>query len=134
MPMMQKDKIIFPELSFKINGVLFAVRKEQGRFKNEKQYCDAIEEKFRQLNIIFEREKILEPSFPGEKSGRNRIDFLVENKIILEIKAKPFLTKTDYYQTRRYLSSLNKKLAILVNMRRNYIHPKRILNSEIKEW
>ena len=41
-------------------------------------------------------------------------------KIVLEVKTKPFMTKSDYYQTKRYLTCLNKKLAILV---------KRILNS-----
>ncbi len=53
--------------------------------------------------------------------------------LILEIKAKSFITKEDYYQTMRYLKSLNKKLALLVNMRRRTIVPKRILNSEAEE-
>lgn len=42
----QKKKIIFKNLSYKINGIIFKVRKELGRYKNEKQYCDAIENRF----------------------------------------------------------------------------------------
>jgi GxxExxY protein len=105
--------------------------KELGRFRNEKQYCDAIEKILKDEEMKYEREKILTPSFNGEFKKRNKIDFLIEDKIILEIKAKPFITKEDYYQTKRYLISLNKKLAILVNMRRYYVNPKRILNSEV---
>ncbi len=129
--MLQNKDVIYPELSYKISGILFGVRKNLGRYKNEKQYCDAIEEELKKNKISYEREKILPESFDGEQKGRNKIDFLVEDRILLEIKAKPFITKEDYYQTRRYLDCLSKKLGILVNMRRYYINPKRILNSSV---
>ncbi|MDO8609211.1 MAG: GxxExxY protein [bacterium] len=83
--------------------------------------------------MSYEREKILSPTFVGEKIGRNKVDFLIENKILIEVKAKRIISKEDYYQTRRYLSSLNIKLGILVNFRSDYIHPKRILNSSAQE-
>ena len=135
MQMMQKNnnKIIYPELSFKINGILFKIGKQLNRFRNEKQYCDAIELALQNERIKYEREKILPPSFDGEHEGRNKIDFLIEEKIILEIKSKPFITKNDYYQVKRYLTSLNKKLAILVNMRYYYIKPIRVLNADTSE-
>ena len=128
--MLQSKDIIYPELSFKINGILFSVRKNLGQYKNEQQYCDAIEEELKKNKTTYEREKILLESFDGEQKGRNKIDFLIEDKIILEVKAKPFITKSDYYQTRRYLDSLDKKLGLLVNMRRYSVNPKRILNSK----
>jgi len=83
--------------------------------------------------MINNNKKIIYPelSYEGEQKGRNKVDFLIEDKIILEIKSKPFITQNDYYQTRRYLDCLNKKLAILVNMKRYYVNPKRILNSSV---
>ena len=128
-----KNKIIYPDLSYKINGALFTVHNQLGRFCNEKQYSDAIEKTLEDLKIKFEREFVLPPSFENETKGRNKIDFLIEDKIILEIKTKRFLTKEDYYQTKRYLTALNKKLGLLVNFRKKYIEPKRILNSLAKE-
>ena len=127
------EKLIYPELSYKINGVLFAVHNELGQFCNEKQYCDIVESYFKKLNLRYEREKILPPSFENEKKGRNKIDFLIENKIVLELKTKRFLNNEDYYQTKRYLVALNKKLGILVNFRRKFITPKRVLNSYANE-
>jgi GxxExxY protein len=127
------SKIIFPNLSYKINGILFTVHNELGRFCSEKQYNDAIEKYLKKFKINYEREKILPSSFEFEVEGRNKIDFLIENKIILEIKAKRFLTKEDYYQIKRYLNASNKKLGIIVNFRQKYIIPKRILNSSVKE-
>lgn len=129
--MLQNKDIIYPELSFKINGILFRVRKNLGRYKNEKQYCDAIEDELKKNSVNYEREKVLPESFDGEQRGRNKVDFLIENNIILEVKAKPFVTKEDYFQTRRYLDCLSKKLGILVNMRQYYVNPKRILNSGV---
>ena len=85
------------------------------------------------MKIKYEREKILPPSFKFEKEGRNKVDFLIDGKIILEIKAKRLLLKDDYYQVRRYLSSLNKKLGLLVNFRDKYIKPRRILNSRAND-
>ena len=81
-------KLIYPDLSYKINGVLFAVHNELGRFRKEQQYADAIEGQFKKLNIKYEREKILPPSFESEVKGRNKVDFIVEDKIILELKSK----------------------------------------------
>lgn len=126
-------KIIYPDLSYKINGILFAAHNQLGRFRNEKQYSDCVESHLKRLRINYEREKVLPPSFDEELKGRNKIDFLIENKIILEIKAKRALTRDDYYQTKRYLVALNKKLAILVNFHRRYIMPQRVLNSSAKE-
>ena len=87
----------------------------------------------RKFKIKYKLEIVLPPSFNGELKGRNRIDFLIENKIILEIKSKRLLTREDYYQVKRYLLALNKKLGLLVNFRQKYIHPKRVLNSLAKE-
>jgi len=126
------EKIIYSKLSYIINGIFFESHNEIGRFANEKQVCDLIERKLKERSLRYEREKVLPLSFLGEMPGRNRIDFLIEDKIVLEIKCKRFLTREDYYQTKRYLVALNKKLAILVNFRDERLIPKRILNSNGK--
>ncbi len=131
--MKDSNKLIYPELSYKITGILFAVHNELGRFRNEKEYGDAIENYLRKFNMNYEREKILPPSFEQELKGRNKTDFLIDNKITLEIKTKRLLTRDDYYQTKRYLVALNKKLGLLVNFRDKYLKPKRILNSTAGE-
>lgn len=123
-----EEKVVYPKLSFKIVGILFEVQNELGRYCNEKQYSDLIEEKFKKINIRYEREKTLDKYFPAEKPGRHRIDFLVDDKIILEIKAKSVIARDDYYQTRRYLEVSNKKLGLIVNFHSPYLRPKRVLN------
>lgn len=113
-------KLIYPELSYLITGICFSVHNQLGRFAREKQYSDLIEDKLKELKIPYERE------FQIKKTG-NIVDFWVDSKIILEIKAKRFILKEDYYQLQRYLQMLNKKLGLLVNFRNRYLKPIRII-------
>jgi len=126
-----KEKIIYPDLSYSINGILFEVQNNIGHYCNEKQYGDAVEKLLLENNIKYEREKELPKFFEGEQDRRNIVDFLIENKILLELKTKRIISKEDYYQVRRYLESLNLKLGILVNFRDKYLKPRRILNSKV---
>ena len=124
----QKDKVLYPELSYLICGLCFKAHNELGSFLSEKQYGDALENLFKINNINYSRESELPILFEGEKSGHNITDFIIDNKVILEIKAKNMITRDDYYQIKRYLISAKKQLGILVNFRRNTLQPKRILN------
>ncbi len=127
------NRVIYPELSYRINGVLFATHNELGRFCNEKQCCDRIEEWLKKLEIPYKRELRLAESFEGEAPGRNRVDFLIDDKIILEIKAKRFVSREDYFQARRYQTAAQRKLALLANFNQKFLHIKRIVNPSVSE-
>ncbi len=124
--------ILHKELSYTLNGILFEVHNKVGKFASEQQICDLIESSFKHNNVVYVREFVL-PTVSGEQAGRHRVDFLIDNKMILEIKYRKFLTKDDYDQVKRYLSVLNLALGVLVNFRENRLHPKRILNGGDKE-
>ncbi|MBI2050089.1 MAG: GxxExxY protein [Candidatus Staskawiczbacteria bacterium] len=119
------NKIIYPVLSYKITGILFSTHNELDRYCKEKQYQDLFEDKLRREKINYEREKkiLISPGICG-----NQVDFCVENKILIDFKAKKYLTKEDYYQMKRYLTAAKMKLGLVVNFRDRYLKPKRILN------
>lgn len=121
--------IIHKDLSYKLNGIFFYVHNKLGRFCSHSQYVEA-------LGIVLNKEKIKyqkEVSIPIEFSGRklegNRIDLLVGNLIPIDVKAKKFITQSDYVQMKRYLKATNLKLGIIVNFRDRSLKPKRIINS-----
>jgi GxxExxY protein len=128
---MPRREIIYKELSYKIYGLLFKSQNDLGRYRNEKQYGDYLENLFKINDIKYAREVKLPESFVGEKNGKNICDFIIEGKIILELKTVSFISKDDYLQIKRYLASSNLILGILVNFRQSCLTPKRILNNEL---
>lgn len=122
--------IVERELSYKLCGIFFEIQREIGRYCRERQYADLLEQKLKNSGLSFVRENPIE--IADRKS--NFADFIIENKIITEIKAKPFFEKNDYYQISRYLENKNIELGMLVNFRQQYLKPKRIVNSKFKSF
>ncbi|MBI5530098.1 MAG: GxxExxY protein [Candidatus Doudnabacteria bacterium] len=120
-----KHGLLYEDLTFAINGILFSVHNELGQYAREKQYGDVLERICKEKNIAYDREKVI------GNSG-NTLDFVIANKVILELKAKRIVTKEDYYQTQRYLQETGLRLAILVNFRDKVLRPKRIV--KIDNW
>jgi len=129
MTQINKDEyIIFPELSYKLNGIFFRVHNDFGRYCKEKQYTDAIELLLRRERFNFKREKKIVRNYFDSEINYGIPDFVIEDKVIVDIKAKKFITKDDYFQMMRYLKSNNHKLGLIVNFRNTYLKPKRIAN------
>ncbi len=120
-------QIIEKDLSYLLTGIFFQIHKELGRFCRERQYGDVLAKKLDENNIKFHREA------PLRLAGRvsNLVDFLIDGKIAIELKAKPFLDKDDYYQMQRYLHSAKLELGLLVNFQQPVLKPKRVLNPDI---
>ncbi len=116
-------KLIYPKLSYLLTGICFEVHNTLGRYSREKQYAGAIEERLINLSIPYEKE------WEIPNTG-NKVDFLIDKKIILEIKAKRFITRDDYYQAQRYLQASDIRLGLLVNFRNRYLKPARIVRIE----
>jgi len=114
------NDLIYPELSYLIVGICFSTHNELGPFCKEIQYSRYIEQKLKESKINFKREIPI-----GE--GQNIIDFVIENKIVLELKAKRIITKDDYFQIQRYLQDSKLKLGIIVNFRSKYLRPLRVV-------
>ena len=118
------NKVIYPKLSYQIMGVCFSAHKKLGRYFREVEYCDFIEQEFVRLGVRFRREAII--------NKHNRVDFIIENKIVLEIKAKGFVKRNDYHQIQRYLQISNIRLGLLINFTNRYLFYKRIIR--IDNW
>ncbi|HAZ16716.1 MAG TPA: hypothetical protein DCY49_02335 [Candidatus Jacksonbacteria bacterium] len=81
-----------------------------------------------QNKIIYQREFLIE-SLAVNLSQGNRVDFFIDNSILLDLKAKKFITKADYYQMKRYLQASNLELGLIINFWHPYLKPKRVLRS-----
>lgn len=104
-----QTEIIEKELCYKINGCCFKVHNKVGRFCSERQYGDELELVFKQEKINYIRECEIKKIRPESPAG-NRVDFMVEDKIPVDLKAKKFVTKEDYDKMLRYLYASNAKV------------------------
>ncbi len=128
--MLKKKDILYPELSYNIVGCLFDVQNTIGHGHKEKVYESAVAEAFRQKGIKYE-EQLYVPVVFGEKNvGRYYFDFLVENKIVVELKVGDKYTKRDIEQVLCYLRVNGISLGIIARFTSRGVIIKRIVNSD----
>jgi GxxExxY protein len=129
MPIPKVNKeLVEPELSYKIVGVLFTVFKAIGAGFEEKHYQRALAEEFKKAKIKFAEQVRLPLNYGGTSIGSFALDFLVEDKIILEIKKDKNFGQKNIDQVYSYLKATSLKLGILANFTKDGLKFKRIVN------
>jgi len=122
------DKIIYKELSYQIVGILFDVYNELDYGHNEKYYYKAIGKAFDLKNIKYKSQAGFKIKYKGEEIGKYFLDFVVENKVVLELKKGAYFSKKNIEQIRSYLNVTGIKLAILANFTPAGVKFYRLLN------
>lgn len=124
--------LIYPELSYQIMGVLFKVHRELGNSYQEKYYQRAIAIGLKNAKLPYQKEVMVNLSFNNQKIGKYFLDFVIDGKIALEIKAAPFLKDEYLNQVLAYLNAANLKLGIVANFRTNRLTYRRLVNPRVK--
>lgn len=107
--------ILFKDLKYKIIDALYKVHKELGPGHNEDIYHKAIARELENRNINFKEKEYLAVEYKGQEIGEYKSDFIIEDKVILEIKVVPVTTEEMFDQTFYYLKGANYKLMLLAN-------------------
>lgn len=126
---MDRENLIYPDLSYKITGLAFKVFNTAGYGMNEKFYQKAFAEELKNNNINFEREKLIKINYGDKSLGNYFMDFLVDNKIVVELRVRPKFGYTDIKQVVGYLRNSGHKLAIMVYFTRSGVKYRRIINA-----
>ena len=125
---MNRIDLVYPELSYKVVGILFSVFNEVGYGYQEKYYQRAIAQALQESGIKFKEQVSAPLEFRGKIIGRYFVDFLIDDKIVLEIKRGDRFLKTNIDQVYAYLKRFNLKLGILINFTKSGLKFKRIVN------
>ncbi len=121
-------ELLYKKESYKIIGACMEVHKELGKGFSEIIYGDALEIEFKNSGIAYSREERFDISYKNLKLPHYYFaDFVIENKIILEIKAIEVLTNSHLKQALNYLAASKLKLGILVNFGENSLKYKRVV-------
>lgn len=125
---MNASKVVYKELSYKIVGILFEVYNELGYGFKEKYYEKAVVKCLAGNKIKFKQQAPFNLLFKGEPIGKFFLDFIVEDKIVLELKKGNHFSKRNLQQVKEYLKITKTKLAILANFTESGVKFLRILN------
>ncbi|MDR3642597.1 MAG: GxxExxY protein [Candidatus Doudnabacteria bacterium] len=128
MPTAVKKDLVYSDLSGKIIGILLDVYNQLGYGYPEKTYQKALAIAFTKAGLKFVEQLYVPVIFEGIIVSKNFFDFLIEDKIVLEIKKGDYFVKSHIDQTYRYLVSKNLKLGILAYFAPRTVHLKRVVN------
>ncbi|MFA6159542.1 MAG: GxxExxY protein [Parcubacteria group bacterium] len=128
-------ELLYKKLSYELQGCFMEVRKNFGPGHKEIVYQSALIEEFSEKNIKFEKEKCIKIYSPktGKIVGNYRVDFLIDNKIIVELKAVDLIPKNFIDQIYSYLKNSEYELGYFMNFKSPQLYIKRIIYTNNKK-
>ena len=128
-----EEDFLYKELTYKIRGILFDVRKKLGLGHKEQVYHNALEIEFKNADIQFESKKNIPILYEGKHVGVYQPDFIIDDRILIELKALPEIGRPQIEQVWSYLKGCEYKLALLVNFGSKDLEIKRIIYDSARE-
>ena len=123
--------MIYEELTHKIIGCAMKVHRKLGSGFQEVIYQRALKIEMERQGLLFEREMEMTIYYEGVKIGTRRVDFFVEDKIMVELKAVSKLDDINLSQTMNYLEAYNLPVGLLINFGGRSLEFKRVYNAKV---
>src|SRR3989338_5473123 len=111
---MKNEHVVFPELSYKIIGAAFTVFNELGWGLKEKEYQKALALEFKNSYLHFDEQVFIPITYNNTRIGNYYADFIIEGKVLLELKVVHKLGYSQVKQVLGYLKIAGIKLGILI--------------------
>ncbi len=120
----------FGDITEKIIGASFRVHSTLGNGFQEVIYQRALELELKLLNLDFAREFEMPIYYLDQQIGTRRVDFLIENKISVELKALIKLEDVHIAQAMNYLEAYNLEIGLLINFGSKRLEFHRLTNKK----
>lgn len=117
----------YSELTAKIIGAAIEVHRVLGNGFQEVIYQRALEIEMADRGLSFVREHEMDVEYKGQIIGTRRVDFFVENKIMVEIKALINLEDVHLAQAINYLEAYKMEIGLLINFGARRLEFKRVM-------
>jgi GxxExxY protein len=124
---MTEEKYLHSELTGKIIGCAMEVHKTLGNGFQEVIYQRALDIEMAQQGLTTSREHEMDIFYKGIKIGNRRVDFFVEEKVMVEIKAVKELEDVHLAQAINYLEAYGLEVGLLLNFGNRSLQFKRVM-------
>jgi GxxExxY protein len=125
-----KEQYPLSDLTGKIIKCAIEVHKHLGNGFQEVIYQRALAIEFSLQNVSFEREFEMPLFYKGEQIGTRRVDFFIEGKVMVELKAIIQLEDVHLAQAINYLEAYNMEVGLLINFGSKSLDFKRVMNKK----
>ena len=122
----------FNDCTSKIIGCAMRVHSALGNGFQEVIYQRALQIEMQMDSLEFQREMVMPIFYRNEQIGTRRVDFFVENEIMVELKAIILLEDVHLAQAINYLEAYNMKTGLLINFGSKSLTFKRLFNKKHK--
>lgn len=122
-----RTNIVYPELSYNVMGAIFEVHKQLGPGFLESIYEKALIEELSSRGMNVETQKLIDLIYKDKKVGVHRLDLVIDDKIVVELKAVERFSPHHRAQLTSYLKASGHKLGILVNFSKSKVEYRRVL-------
>ena len=124
----KRDDLVYPELSYEILGCFFDVWNNLGGGYKENTYQKAVAIRLKEKGLAVQEQAPTKLLYRGQEVGRFYFDFLIEEKVVVEIKARSYFSQKDIQQILSYLKTSGLKLGLLIHFTPDGVKYKRIVN------
>ena len=118
----------YSDITEKVIGAAMNVHRYLGNGFQEVIYQRCLVIEFEKMGLRFEREKEQPIFYEGISVGTRRVDFLVEDKVLVELKAIIELENVHLAQAINYLEAFNLEVGLLINFGATSLQFKRLQN------
>lgn len=127
-----KTEFKYGDITGKIIGAAMEVHSILGTGFQELIYQRALAEEFFQRKIKFHREPTMKVYYKNKQVGERRVDFLVEDKISVELKAFVKLEDVHLAQAINYLEAYDLEVGLLINFGAKSLEYRRFENKKLQ--
>jgi GxxExxY protein len=127
---MEQKEYRYKEITEKIIGAAMRVHAAMGNGFQEVIYQRALEIEMEDSGLKFSRELSMPVYYKARQIGERRVDFFVEEKIMVEIKALIQLENVHLAQAKNYLEAYNMQIGLLLNFGSISLQFKRLENQK----
>ena len=115
------------DLTDKIIGCAIEVHKKLGPGFIESIYENAFIIELKRKELLFERQKEVVIQYDGNEVGKHRLDLIVADTIVVELKAMRNIEDIHFVIVRSYLKALGKEHGLLINFSKKVLEVKRVI-------
>jgi len=130
LPRLQEKYSLYKSLTQQVIGLAINVHKKLGPGFVERLYQRAMYLELKNSGLKFQREKKIIVRYNNAIIGYEQVDFDVEEKLLVELKAVSEIQDIHKAQLLSYLKASGRKLGIIINFAKEIIEIKRVINEK----